>query len=263
MLQLREKEIFETLKKMNKFEFVIIGGYAVNAYTLPRFSVDCDIVIKDKQELKKIENTLVDLGYLRREDNKDKDSYYENFTRFEKDMGKSIKVSVDILVKEVLDRQTKTTFPADWVFDNSEVRVLRGKTITEELKLRIINLDALFILKFISCRLTDVRDIFMLAPNINNRKWVKEEILKKYNVEVLDKPRTKVRGTLRASKSPKTNHTFQSAIKREGLFDFEKLFLRVKEKITSKQFKDNLQGVYGIIDDKIFEKHKKALLDFG
>ena len=50
MLQLREKEIFETLKKMNNFKFVIIGGYAVNAYTLPRFSVDCDIVIKDKEE---------------------------------------------------------------------------------------------------------------------------------------------------------------------------------------------------------------------
>jgi len=47
LLQIREKEIFETLKKIKKSEFVVIGGYAVNAYTLPRFSVDCDIVIKD------------------------------------------------------------------------------------------------------------------------------------------------------------------------------------------------------------------------
>src|SRR3990167_4631932 len=105
MLQLREKEIFETLKKMIKFKFVIIGGYAVNAYTLPRFSVDCDIVVKNKDELREI--------------------------------------------KEALDRQTNATFSADWVFDNSEVRTLRGKTITEELKLRIINLDALFILKLV------------------------------------------------------------------------------------------------------------------
>ena len=62
----------------------------------------------------------------------------------------------------------------------------------------------------------------MLVPNIKNKEWAKEEISKKY--------------------------------------DFDKLFLKIKEKITSKQFKDTLQGVYGIIDDKVFEKHKKAIL---
>ena len=43
-LQLREKEIFETLKRINGIKFVVIGGYAVNPYTIPRFSVDCDLV---------------------------------------------------------------------------------------------------------------------------------------------------------------------------------------------------------------------------
>src|SRR3989344_6884253 len=223
MLQLREREIFETLKKMSKFKFVIIGGYAVNAYTLPRFSVDCDIVVKDKEELKEIEKVLVNFGYVKEENNKDNTSYYGDFLRLEKDMGDNIKVSIDILIKEVLDRQTNATFSANWVFDNSEMRTLRGKTITEELKLRIINLEALFVLKFVSCRLTDIRDIFMLAPNIKNKKWIKEEISRKY--------------------------------------DFDKLFLKIKGKITSRQFKDSLQGVYGIIDDKVFEKHKKAILD--
>ena len=225
MLQLREKEIFETLKKMNKFKFVIIGGYAINAYTLPRFSVDCDIVVKDEEELKEIEEVLVNFGYVKEENNKDKTSYYGDFLRLEKDLGDNIKVSIDILIKEVLDRQTNATFSAGWVFDNSEIRTLRGKTITEELKLRIINLDALFVLKFVSCRLTDIRDIFMLAPNINNKEWIKEEISKKY--------------------------------------DFNKLFLKVEEKITSKQFKDSLQGVYGIIDNKVLEKHKKAILSLA
>src|SRR3989344_4880743 len=153
MLQLREKDIFETLKRMEKFKFVIIGGYAVNAYALPRFSVDCDIVVKDKEELKEIEEVLVNFGYVEEECNKDKTSYYRDFLRLEKDMGDNIKVSIDILIKEVLDRQTNSTFSADWVFNNSEIRTLRGKTITEELKLRIINLDALFVLKFVSCRL--------------------------------------------------------------------------------------------------------------
>ena len=54
-LQVREQEIFETLRKLRNCNFVIIGGYAVNAYTLPRFSVDCDLVVKDDVEkVKKI-----------------------------------------------------------------------------------------------------------------------------------------------------------------------------------------------------------------
>jgi hypothetical protein len=31
---------------------VVIGGYAVNAYVLPRFSVDCDIVIREDELIK-------------------------------------------------------------------------------------------------------------------------------------------------------------------------------------------------------------------
>jgi len=223
MLQLREKEIFATLKKINRFNFVVIGGYAVNSYSaLPRFSVDCDIVVKNKDELKEIKGVLTKFGYIKEENNKDKISYYGDFLRLEKDMGKSIKVSIDILIKEVLDRQTNATFSVDWIFDNSEIKTLKGKTITEELKLRIINLDALFVLKFVSHRLTDIRDIFMLAPNIKNKEWVKQEISKKN--------------------------------------DFNKLFLIIKEKISAKQFKDSLQGVYGIVNDNVFEKHKKAIL---
>src|SRR3990167_2891770 len=112
MLQLREKEIFETLKRMGKFKFVIIGGYAVNAYALPRFSVDCDIVIKDHKELKEIEKVLLKFGYIKT-GNKEDTSYYGDFLRFEKDLGENIKVSIDILIKEVLDRQTKAVFSAD------------------------------------------------------------------------------------------------------------------------------------------------------
>lgn len=47
LFSLREQEIFRILKEISECEFVLIGGYAVNAYALPRFSVDCDIVIKD------------------------------------------------------------------------------------------------------------------------------------------------------------------------------------------------------------------------
>ena len=104
-LQLREKEIFETLKKIKKSNFVVIGGYAVNAYTLPRFSADCDIVIKNRKELEEIEEALLELGYVknqvleharesklqdsrhRKEKNYSDEVPYEgNFERFEKEL---------------------------------------------------------------------------------------------------------------------------------------------------------------------------------
>ncbi len=148
-LQLREKEIFETLKKIKKRKFVVIGGYAVNAYTLPRFSIDFDIVIKDRAELEKIERDLFSLGYDKAKSSSEA-PYHGKFERYEKEIAPSFRVSVDILIGEVLDRQTMAKFSAEWVFDNSKIRNLRGKTIGEELKVRIINAGALVAMKLIS-----------------------------------------------------------------------------------------------------------------
>lgn len=221
-LQVREKEIFETLKKIRKFVFVVLGGYAVNAYALPRFSVDCDIAVKDKEEAEKIGDVLTKIGYSSENACKDSAAYHGNFERFEKKIAGGFRVSIDIMIENVIDRQTGVVFSAGWIFDNSGITTLKGKTIVEELKVRIINIDSLFVMKFISCRSTDIRDIFMLGPHIKDREWVKEEISKRYNLN-------------------------------------ERL-LKIKEKVTNIQFKNNLEGVYGYIDNKIFEKHKKALL---
>ncbi len=224
LLQLREKEIFYTLKKIKNYRFVLIGGYAVNAYTLPRFSVDCDIVIEDKATTAKIEKELEKIKYIRATDT-DLVPYHKYFLKYEKTIIKHFKVSVDILIKNVYERQTRAIFSAEWVFKNSAIRVLKGKTIQEELKLRIINPDALVAMKFVSCRSADIRDVFMLMPQVKDFEWVKKEVAKKCN--------------------------------------FKNRFSKIKDKITSAQFKDNLQGVYGYIDRNIFEKHKKAILDLS
>ena len=50
------------------------------------------------------------------------------------------------------------------------VKILKGKTIAEELKLRIINIDALLVMKIISYRSTDIRDLFMMFPNAKNKE---------------------------------------------------------------------------------------------
>ena len=221
-LQRREKEIFETLRRIHKHSFVIIGGYAVNAYALPRFSVDCDIVVKDANEAQKIGHALIEYGYVREKIPKNT-PYYGTFERYEKQIEKDFRVSMDVLIGEVLDRQTDATFSAEWIVEHSKIRLLKGKTILEELNVRIIDAEALFVMKFICARATDIRDIFMLAPNVKDRKWIQNEISERY--------------------------------------DFNNRLKRIKEKVLSKQSKDGLQGVYGIIDPKVFEKHRKALLE--
>ena len=223
LFSLREEEISQALKVISDCHFVIIGGYAVNAYTLPRFSVDCDIVVKDDNELEKIEKALLKCGY-RKETQAAEIPYAENFLRYEKRLDTNILVSLDILIYAVADRMSGVKFEADWIFENSTVRILKGKTITEELKLRIINIDALLVMKIISCRSTDIRDVFMMFPYAHDKVWIKSEITRRY--------------------------------------DFNDRLAKIIEKVSSQQFKDGLSGVYGYIDQAVFEKHKQALLAF-
>ncbi|HLD72311.1 MAG TPA: hypothetical protein VJA23_01890 [Candidatus Nanoarchaeia archaeon] len=221
LLQLREKEIFETLKKIRSHSFVIIGGYAVNAYTLPRFSVDCDLVVKDFASAEKIFLGLVGQGYSKV---KAELLYASQFLRLEKKMANNFKVSLDILIGEVVDRQTKARFDYAWILANSQTVKLKGKTLFEEITARVINLDALIVMKMVSCRSTDIRDVFLLLPLSKNKSQIKEEIAKRYN--------------------------------------FQDRLNKIKEKISSQQFKNDLQGVYGLIDEIVFGKHKKAFLEW-
>jgi hypothetical protein len=223
LFQKREKEIFETLKNLKIQKFVLIGGYAVNAYTLPRFSIDCDIVVY-AGDFPAIEKILKKMEYRESQETSEL-PYHGKFTRFEKEIKENFKVSMDILIQEIKDRQTGSVFSADWVFDNSQIRTLRGKTITEELKIRVINPEALFVTKMISCRKTDIRDMFLLISEIKHGDWIKQEV--------------------------------------SGKYSFNDRFKAIKEEIMSKQFKDGLQGVFGSVDNKIFEKHKNLILGLG
>jgi len=220
-LQLREKEIFDTLKAIKNRDFVVIGGYAVNAYTLPRFSDDCDIVVREETELNNIEKELSRLGFNKKETNENL-PYAGKFFRYEKEIVKNFRVSIDILFEKILDRQTDATFDAQWVFDNSTIQSLRGKTVQETLKLRIIKADAMIAMKLLCCRAPDIRDVFMLIVNAKNPAWIKDEVGQR--------------------------------------FSFAERYTKLKDKITSKQFRDDLQGIYGRIDEKLFEKHKSLIL---
>jgi hypothetical protein len=217
----REEEIFRTLKALSGCSFVVIGGYAVNAFALPRFSVDCDIVVKSVIQLRKIEAVLLKRGY-KKEKQYPEAQYIGNFLRYEKKLGNSFAVSIDILISTVTDRDTGGKFDAGWIFEDSEIMPLRGKTIQEELNLQIIKIDALIAMKIVSCRPTDIRDVFMMLPGARSLEWIGSEVSKRCSLkERVDK---------------------------------------IIEKVSSKQFKDGLSGVYGRFDQQAFEKHRKAVI---
>lgn len=210
MLQRREEEILRTIGKLEQ-EFVLIGGYAVNAYTLPRFSTDCDLVVREAAQLRK---TLRSLGYTPKEES-------SHFIRFEKEIGQGMTVSVDLLVGSVIDRQTGARFEAEWLFEHSAVRQVHGKTAPEAVTLRVADVDALIVMKWTSLRATDVRDVFMLAPQARDREWIRHEVAARTGLE--ERARSLVKS------------------------------------VQSRQFRDNLHGVFGRIDGKQFERHLGAV----
>lgn len=213
MLELRENEILRMLGKLKDLNFVLIGGYAINAYTQPRFSVDCDIVVLNKEDANKIKKILLQEGYKEKEINPNI-PYSGEFICFVKKID-DYPIAFDMLIGSVIDRDTKLKFKAEWIFKNSNIRILVGKTSPTKIELRIANPEVLIIMKLAASRKADLRDAFMLLEKDIDFGYVLSE-LKKYGLQ-------------------------------------NKLKV-LREYVTSDSFKDSLQGVFGRIDQKIFNK---------
>ena len=78
-------------------------------------------------------------------------------------------------------------------------------------------------MKLISCRLTDIRDIFLLINSVKDKQWIINEISQRY--------------------------------------DLKNRLSKALTRINSKQFKDELQGVFGMVDNNVFERNKKLISD--
>src|SRR5713226_7659996 len=98
MLDVRESIIIKTLRKLPSEDIVLIGGYAVNAYVPPRFSIDCDLVVLGSSS--KLESLLREDGFRKVAEG---DVSYGGYVRYEME---KIKVSFDLLKSPVVDRET-------------------------------------------------------------------------------------------------------------------------------------------------------------
>jgi len=221
MASLREQEIFRALSSLSGCEFAIIGGYAVNAYVLPRFSVDCDLVAR-KGEGKRIAALLAKQGFLKAGNAHES---YCNFERYEREVAPGFFASFDLLIDSVHDRLSGATFSAGWVLEHSALRTLAGKTIPDTLSLRIISPDALFVMKFACARVSDIRDLFMFCTEVKDWEFARREIGSRIALYA------------------------QHA--------------KIMEKINSRQFKNNLEGVFGYVEPRAFAKRLAVIEKLG
>ncbi len=218
MLEAREAIILEALRSMPE-DVVLIGGYAVNAFVPPRFSIDCDLVVFDK--MPEITKIMADKGFAETERGDEPNGEYIRFVR------KRDKISFDLMLNSVLDRETGVVFEGDLFKRYSRVRTTTGRANPALIIMRIADPELLFAMKFVSARRQDVRDIFMLSEAEVNWHLIKEIIERKCTRELIHK---------RANS--------------------------IKTKVNSEGYRESLQGAFGKIPDKIYENCIKSLNNF-
>src|SRR6266699_1653840 len=155
MLDARESIIIKTLQRLPKENIVLIGGYAVNAYVPPRFSIDCDLVVLGSSS--KLESLLKEDGFRKTAEG---DVSYGGYVRYEME---DVKVSFVLLENSVVDRETRIGFEGELFKKHSGERTTVGRSVPTRIRMKIADPELLFAMKFVSARRQDVRDMFMLA----------------------------------------------------------------------------------------------------
>lgn len=187
----RENQIFETLQKFKDLglDFIVVGGYGVSAYQ-HRFSVDADLIVKEEQ-LKQFTGILEDLGFERVAD-KELDVYGGKYIAYEKD--RELPVTIDLLVNSLTCRQTDASWNYQYFQEHSKVRKIKGSE--KEVEVSVPEKELLMAVKLHSGRLTDIRDVVVLATNIDTDKVGKhlDRGNKKERLEMLEKVEEVIEG---------------------------------------------------------------------
>jgi len=218
MLESREALILQTLQELPK-DVILVGGYAVNAYVPPRFSIDCDLIVfRGVTEIKKM---LLKNGF---EETEKGDVPHGEYIRF---MRKRERVSFDLLINSVLDRESGIVFEGSLFKKYSRERFTVGRANPIRIRLRIADPEMLFAMKFVSARRQDMRDIFMLSGTELNWNLIRE-IVKNRCDEKIIKDRVRL----------------------------------MRSKVTDKNYRHSLQGAYGKIPDKTFDNCSSNLIKF-
>ena len=184
IMNLREEEINRIIEQLSKqtdgFEnpkIVLIGGYALRAFTsLSRYTRDCDFVLKKSNgwNLDKIRKLLP--KDLATEAFEKKDSY--GFLRCIKLLKVGVKISLDFMEGEVRGRTDEQIFYiTEKVLQKS--RKVEIPIAGKKIEVYVSDYTDYLILKLMSARPSDIRDIATLVWKNGIPDDLKEEAKKK------------------------------------------------------------------------------------
>jgi len=168
IMNLREEEIgriieqlFKQTKGFDNPKMVLIGGYALRAFTsFSRYTRDCDFVLKksDGWNLERIQRLLP--KYLSIEAFEKRDSH--GFLRCVKLLKGGAKISIDFMEGEVRGRTDEQVFS---VTDKFMQRTKKAKIAIADkaIEMQVPDYTDYLILKFMSARPSDIRDIATLV----------------------------------------------------------------------------------------------------
>lgn len=162
-LESRETEIIRMLSLLPK-GFVVIGGYAVSALSIHRFSVDCDIVISRK-DAKEFADSVRKEGYKKGKSTKGFDETYQSEVEiYMKSVG-GARVSMDLFINGVTSRKTKASWSYEYIRDNLTDAIVSGPR--NSAGIAVPAKELLMAMKIHSGRDVDMRDIVMLSEGVD------------------------------------------------------------------------------------------------
>lgn len=212
------------LDKLRRLELVLVGGHALNAYVPPRFSVDCDLVLRGEKTVLQIGKILKEREFKKVREGKTTPpgGKFVVYTRRVYGM----RANFDLLLEAITDRLSGASFEAKWIFERSKVRRVWARASPISFDIRTVDPEPLFIMKFLTARKQDIRDAFMLAQLDLNWGYIKSYLL--------GLPREVVVGGTK----------------------------RCRDLVDSNEFKDALRGVFGKVEEGAFERSKRRLMGF-
>jgi len=161
-LTARETEVIRILRvlRSRSDKFVVIGGYAVSALASNRFSVDCDVVVSEK-DLESFEEVLTGEGYHKaKASNVNKGIHGAKTAKYFKLIG-GRRVSVDLSINSVLCRDTGGEWSYELLMQNSTEANVVG--VTDSTMAFVPKKELLIAMKLHPARDTDVRDVVMMG----------------------------------------------------------------------------------------------------
>ncbi len=159
-----ENEILGVLRQIYPLSdnFVLIGGYAADAYSpLPRYSVDCDIVIT-QSNLQTFTTILEKKGFSDRKVIYRNDIEGIKTLKLKKQIG-SRYAALELLTDGAKCRQTGAVWSYSEIKESSEDRVVLG--VTDSARSRVARRELLIAMKLHSGRGPDLRDVVMMVED--------------------------------------------------------------------------------------------------